>query len=96
LNDEFPDMGAVSPQGLNGTPVTLHLYVEDADQLFQQAVKHGATLGMPICDQFWGDRYGMVIDPYGHRWSIASHIKDMTPEAMQKAAAEAFANMGKP
>jgi uncharacterized glyoxalase superfamily protein PhnB len=95
LNDEFPNMGALSPQGLNGTPVTLHLYVEDADKLFQQAVQHGAKVAMPIGDQFWGDRYGVVIDPSGHQWSIASHIKDMTPEEMQKAAAAAFANMGK-
>jgi PhnB protein len=95
LNDEFPEMGAVSPLGLKGTAVTLHLYVEDADKLFQQAVQHGAKVGMPLCDQFWGDRYGMVIDPFGHRWSIASHIKDMTPEEIKKAAAAAFANMGK-
>lgn len=95
LNDEFPTMGAVGPQALNGTPVTLHLYVEDADKLFQQAVQYGAKVGMPICDQFWGDRYGIVIDPFGHRWSIASHIKDMMPEEIQKAAAAAFACMGK-
>jgi uncharacterized glyoxalase superfamily protein PhnB len=94
LNDEFPSMGAVSPQGLKGTPVTLHLYVEDADRMFQQAVQAGAQVGMPLADQFWGDRYGMVIDPFGHRWSIGSHIKDLTPEEMQKAAAAAFAKMG--
>jgi PhnB protein len=96
LNDEFPDMGAVSPLSFKGTAVTLHLYVEDADRLFQQAVQAGAKVAMPIMDQFWGDRYGIVTDPYGHRWSIASHIKDMTPQEMQKAAAEAFAKMGEP
>jgi len=95
LNDEFPDMGAVSPLALKGTPVTIHLYVEDADQLFNQAVKAGAKVTMPLADQFWGDRYGIVTDPFGHQWSIGSHIKDMTPEEMQKAAAEAFAQMGK-
>jgi uncharacterized glyoxalase superfamily protein PhnB len=93
LNDEYPDMGSVSPLALKGTPVTLHLYVEDVDRLFGQAVQAGAKVAMPLMDQFWGDRYGMVIDPYGHRWSIASHIKDMTPQEMQKAAAEAFAKM---
>jgi uncharacterized glyoxalase superfamily protein PhnB len=93
LNDEYPDMGAVSPLALKGTPVTLHLYVEDVDRLFQQAVQAGAKVAMPLMDQFWGDRYGMVIDPYGHRWSMASHVKDMTPEEMQKAAGEAFAKM---
>lgn len=96
LNDEFPGMGAVSPQGLNGTPVTVHLYVEDADRVFQQAVQAGAKVAMPLADQFWGDRDGIVIDPFGHRWSIASHVKDMTPQEMQKAAAEALAKMGKP
>jgi uncharacterized glyoxalase superfamily protein PhnB len=95
LNDEFPAMGALSPQGLNGTPVTIHLYVEDADTLYSQAVKAGAQATMPLADQFWGDRYGMVTDPFGHHWSIASHIKDLTPEQMQKAAAAAFASMGK-
>jgi PhnB protein len=95
LNDEFPGMGAISPLGLKGSPVTIHLYVEDADRVFQQAVQAGAKVAMPLADQFWGDRYGIVIDPYGHHWSIGSHIKDMTPEEMQKAAAAAFAQMDK-
>jgi PhnB protein len=96
LNDEYPDMGSVSPLALKGTPVTIHLYVEDVDRVFQQAVQAGAKVAMPLADQFWGDRYGIVIDPYGHRWSLASHVKDMTPQEMQKAAAEAFAQMGAP
>lgn len=95
LADEFPGMGSLSPQGLKGTPVTIHLYVEDADRVFQQAVQAGAQIAMPLADQFWGDRYGIVTDPFGHRWSIASHIKDVTPQEMQKAAAAAFAMMGK-
>jgi uncharacterized glyoxalase superfamily protein PhnB len=95
LNDEYPDMGAVSPLALKGSPVTIHLYVEDADRVFQQAVQAGAKVAMPLADQFWGDRYGIVIDPFGHHWSIGSHVKDMTPEEMQKAAAAAFAKMGK-
>jgi uncharacterized glyoxalase superfamily protein PhnB len=95
LNDEFPGMGATSPLGLKGTPVTIHLYVEDADKLFQQAVSAGAKVAMPLADQFWGDRYGIVVDPSGHQWSIGSHIRDVTPEEMAKAAAAAFAGHGK-
>lgn len=91
LNDEFPDMGCVGPQSLGGSPVTLHLQVEDVDSLFDQAVQAGATVVMPVADQFWGDRYGMVADPFGHRWSIGSHVRDVSPEECMKAAAEAFA-----
>ena len=91
LNDEFPEMGCSSPQSLGGSPVTLHLQVEDVDALFDQAVKAGATVVMPVQDQFWGDRYGMLADPFGHRWSIGSHVRDLTPEEVMKAAAEAFA-----
>ena len=87
LNDEFPEMGARSPLALNGTPVQIHLYVEDADALFQQAVEAGATVLMPLADQFWGDRYGIVTDPFGHRWSIASLIRDVTCEEVEKACA---------
>jgi uncharacterized glyoxalase superfamily protein PhnB len=94
LNDEYPEMGATSPQALQGTPVTLHCYVEDADGLFARAVEAGAQVVMPLADQFWGDRYGMVSDPFGHRWSIASHIKDLTPEQMKQAAASAFSCAG--
>jgi PhnB protein len=90
LNDEFPTMGAISPQALNGTPVTLHLQVEDVDGLFKQAVAAGAQVIMPVADQFWGDRYGQVADPFGHRWSMASHIRDLTPEQLKEAAAAAF------
>ncbi len=96
LNDEFPEMGAHSPLTLKGTPVTIHLWVKDADAAFRQAVDAGSHVKMPLADQFWGDRYGVVTDPYGHQWSIASHVKDMTPEEMQKAAAAAFASMGPP
>jgi PhnB protein len=92
LNDEFPAMGAVSPQALNGTPVTLHLQVEDVDGLFNQAVAAGAQVIMPVADQFWGDRYGQVADPFGHRWSMASHIRDLTPDQLKEAAAAAFSS----
>ncbi len=90
LNDEFPEMGSVGPAALKGTPVTIHLTVEDVDALFNRAVAAGAQVLMPLADQFWGDRYGIVKDPFGHQWSMASHIKDMTPEELAKAAAAAF------
>lgn len=94
LNDEYPEMGALAPVSLKGSPVTIHLFVEDVDSLFQQAVNAGARVMMELADQFWGDRYGVITDPFGHHWSIASHVKDMTPEEMQKAAAAAMAQMG--
>lgn len=90
LCDEFPEMGGKSPLSLNGTPVTLHLYVEDVDKVFQQAVQAGAQVVMPVNDQFWGDRYGMLKDPYGHHWSVASHVEDVPPAEVQKRAATAF------
>ena len=89
LNDEFPDMGAVAPQGGKSTPVTLHLYVEDADKQWQQALAAGAEVVMPIADMFWGDRYGIVKDPSGHQWSIAHHVKDLTPQQMQEGMMKA-------
>ncbi|CAN7670603.1 VOC family protein [Duganella sp. Dugasp56] len=85
LADDFPDYGGLGPKALKGSPVTLHLYVKDADAIFAQAVAAGATVKMPIADMFWGDRYGQVTDPFGHHWSIATHIKDMTPEEMNEA-----------
>ena len=90
LSDEFPDYGALSPQGLNGSPVTLSLYVEDADATFERAVAAGATVRMPLGDQFWGDRYGQVVDPFGHIWAVATHKEDVTPEEMATRAAAAF------
>lgn len=84
LNDEFPQMGALSPLNAKCTPVTIHLYVEDADKQFQQAVAAGAEVVMPIADQFWGDRYGIVKDPSGHQWSIAHHAVDLSPEQMKE------------
>jgi uncharacterized glyoxalase superfamily protein PhnB len=90
LNDEFPEMGALSPVGSKSTPVTIHLYVEDADRQFQQALAAGAEVVMPIADQFWGDRYGIVKDPSGHQWSIGSHMEDLTPAQMMERMAKAF------
>ena len=85
--DEFPE-SMKSPATLGGTSVTLHLYVRDVDTLFGRAVDAGATVIMPVGDQFWGDRYGIMRDPFGHRWSIASRIEDLSPRALQQRAAD--------
>jgi PhnB protein len=84
--DEFPG-SMVSPTALGGTPITLHLYVRDVDELFNRAVDAGAQVLMPVADQFWGDRYGILSDPFGHRWSIASRIQDLSPKGLQERAA---------
>ena len=84
LNDEFPQMGAKGPQSLGGTPVTLHMFVQDVDKAFDRAVQAGAKQIMPVADQFWGDRYGIVADPFGHHWSIATHVRDVTPAELEK------------
>jgi len=90
LADANPEMGSKAPTALGGTPITMHLYVEDADAVFGRAVDAGATVVMPLADMFWGDRYGLLADPFGHSWAVASHIRDVSPEEMQRAAAEAF------
>ncbi|MEO7496052.1 MAG: VOC family protein [Massilia sp.] len=86
LVDEFPEWGGTSPATLGGSPVTIHLQVEDCDAWFARAVEAGAEVKLPMADMFWGDRYGMVIDPFGHYWSIATHIVDKTPEQIAAAA----------
>ena len=93
LNDEFPEMGGLSPLSVGGTGVTIHIYTENVDEAFKRAVAAGAQVKMPLMDQFWGDRYGMIADPFGHQWSIATHVKDMSPEEMQHAQDEAMAKM---
>ena len=93
MSDEFPTMGMKSPATLGGTAVTLHLYVEDSDKIFKQAVDAGAVITMPIMDSFWGDRFGTVMDPYGHSWAIATHKIDMTPDGLRKAGQEYFASL---
>jgi len=86
LIDESPEWGTVSPLALSASPVTLHLYVADVDRVFQQAVAAGAEVTVPLSDCFWGDRYGVVKDPFGHRWSIASRIEDLSPEELRQRA----------
>ena len=94
--DEFPQGGCKAPTSLNGTTVALTLYVKDADAAFKQAVDAGAKAEMPPMDMFWGDRYCKVSDPFGHCWAIATHVKDLSPEEMEKAAAAAMSEMCKP
>jgi PhnB protein len=96
LNDEMPEYGALSPLANGGSGVTIHIYTEDVDSAFNRAVAAGAKVKMPLMDQFWGDRYAVVTDPYGHTWSLATHVKDMSPEEMERAQAEAFAKMPPP
>jgi uncharacterized glyoxalase superfamily protein PhnB len=88
LVDEMPEHGALGPKALKGSPVTIHLYVEDADATFARAVAAGAKVTMPLTDMFWGDRYGQLEDPFGHRWSIATHQRDLTPQEIQQAMRE--------
>jgi PhnB protein len=85
LVDEFPDYGSFGPKSLKGSPVTIHLYVEDVDATVKRAVAAGAKITMPVDDMFWGDRYGKIEDPFGHHWSVATHIRDVSPEEMQAA-----------
>jgi PhnB protein len=89
LADEFPEMGHRSPQSLGGSPVSILLYVEDVDALFNQAVSAGAKVERPVQDQFYGDRIGGVTDPFGHIWYIATHKEEVSPEEMRKRAAAA-------
>lgn len=90
LADEFPDWNSLGPNSRGGTSVTLHLYVPDADAFFEKAIKAGAEVVMPLGDAFWGDRYGQLKDPFGHIWSVATHIKDLTPEEITEAAKTAL------
>lgn len=85
LVDEFPDHGSPGPKTLRGTPVVIHLYVPDADALAARAAAGGAKITMPVTEMFWGDRYGQFEDPFGHRWSVATHVRDVTPEEIQQA-----------
>ena len=85
LVDEMPEWGALGPKSLKGSPVTIHLYVEDVDTFVERAVKAGAKVTMPVADMFWGDRYGKLEDPFGHHWSVATHQRDVTPEEMAQA-----------
>ena len=94
LVDEMPEWGALGPQSLNGSPVTIHISVDNADAFVERAVKAGAKVTMPVADQFWGDRYGKIVDPFGHEWELATHIEDLSPEEVERRGREAMASMG--
>ncbi len=89
LNDDFPEMTdgkSMTPKALGGTPVTIHLTVTDVDDRFQRAIDAGATVVKPLEDQFWGDRYGVVQDPFGHQWSMGQPVREVSYEEIQQAA----------
>jgi PhnB protein len=90
LSDEFPEMDIRGPQALGGTPVTINVYVEDVDTVFNRAVDAGARALHPVEDQFYGDRSGQFEDPFGHRWSVSTNIEDVSPDEMARRAAEAM------
>jgi PhnB protein len=93
LGDEMPGMGNRSPQSLGGTTAGVMLYVENADAVFSQAVSAGAQVESPLADMFWGDRYGKLKDPFGHSWSVATHIEDVAPAEMSKRMKDFTAKM---
>jgi PhnB protein len=95
LTDEFPEMKCLSPQSIGGSPVSMFLYVEDVDTIFNKAVSAGSRVLDPVKDQFWGDRHGRLEDPFGHVWSISTHKEDLSPAELKKAAEAAFAEMSK-
>ena len=91
LADESPDMGAVGPRTVGGTPVTVHVYVEDVDNVHAKALSAGAKELTPVTDQFYGDRSGQFEDPWGHKWNVATHVEDVPPEEMGERAKAAMA-----
>lgn len=94
LADEMPEMGATAPETIGGSAVHMFLYVNGVDKWFARAVSAGARADMPPTDMFWGDRYAKVTDPFGHKWSMATHVEDMSPKEMARRGAEAFAKGG--
>jgi PhnB protein len=96
LADEFPEFGSLSPKTSGGAGMGLHIYVDGVDAAFDRAVKAGATVEMPVMDMFWGDRYGKLQDPFGHKWSIATHKADLSADEMKRGMDEAMAKMPMP
>ena len=94
LSDPFPQSTTKPPKELGGTSGSVFMYVEDVDSVVQDAIDAGATVTMPVEDMFWGDRFGTVTDPFGHQWSIATHVEDVPPEEMAERAKAAMAEMG--
>jgi PhnB protein len=94
LSDPFPQASTRTPKELGGTTASVFLYVEDVDGFVQRAIDAGATVSMEVADQFWGDRFGTITDPFGHSWSVATHIEDVPPDEMAERAKAAMAAMG--
>ena len=90
LADEHPEVDAFGPKSVGGTPVSLHIYVEDADSTFERAIDAGAKQLQPVEDKFYGDRSGSFEDPFGHHWNVATHVEDISPDEMSRRAAEAM------
>ncbi len=90
LADEFPEAGVLSPQAIGGTPVVLHLSTENVEAVWKRAVEAGAEVVQPLQDQFWGDRYGQILDPFGYRWGLAQHVRDVPAQEIARIAAEMF------
>jgi PhnB protein len=90
LADEFPDMDAVSPESVGGSPVSLYVYVENVDAFTERALGEGLKVLRPVADQFYGDRSGHFVDPFGHKWGFATHVEDLTPEEIDKRAKAAY------
>jgi PhnB protein len=95
MGEEMPGQDCRSPESLGGTPVSLYMYVEDVDAAFKNAIEAGAKEKMPVQDMFWGDRIGEVVDPSGHRWTLATHVEDLSEEEIAKRAVKFFANCKK-
>src|SRR3954447_4229210 len=91
LADEFPDMGVLSPLSIGGTATVLHLSTDDVDAVWQRAIDGGAAVRQPLAEVFWGERYGQITDPFGHRWGLAQHLRDVPREQLERAVAELFA-----
>ncbi len=94
LADEFPDMGYVGPQALGGSPVSLMIYVNDVDKVFGQAITAGAKEKRPVTNEFYGDRAGTLVDPFGHVWTIATHVEDVAPDEMDRRFRDMMKQMG--
>lgn len=94
MASEFPELGAVSPHTVGGTPVSMAIYTEDVDEMFARAVREGATEVRPVENHFYGDRMGTLDDPFGHRWSIATHVEDVSPEELARRSEAAQAEFG--
>jgi PhnB protein len=94
LADEFPEAGVLSPQSIGGKPVVLHFSTEDVEALWQRAIDAGAEVVQPLGDQFWGDRYGQIRDPFGYKWGLAQHVRDVPSEEIERIAGTIFGGQG--